>query len=86
MASMQGIQSDCAGDMHLKPSLLCKVHCEKSTPSIHASFDFAPVLSVLYAEMPYEQPVSFETFVHDHRYSLASAFPPLRIQYQSFRN
>ena len=86
MASMRGMQSDCAGDMHQKPSLLCKVHCEKSTSSSQASHDFAPVLSVLYAEMPYEQPVSFETFVRDHRHSLASAFPPLRIQYQSFRN
>ena len=83
MASMRGMQ--CAGDMHQKPSLLCKVHCEKSTPSSHASHDFAPVLAISYAEMPYEQPVSFEAFDHDNGYGLVSAFPPLRIQYQTFR-
>ncbi len=86
MDSPHSMQSDCAGDMHRNPSLLCKVHCDKSAPSSHARDISAPALAVLYTAMLIEQPELFETSVHYHQNILAGAFPPLRIQYQSFRN
>lgn len=86
MASMHGMQSNCAGDMHRKPSSLCKAHCDKSAPFSHAPDVSAPVLALLYTATPFEQPALLEAFVHDRQFSLAGTFPPLRIQYQSFRN
>lgn len=86
MASMHGMQSDCAGDMHQKPSLLCKVHCEKSAPSSHAPDVSTPILALLYTALPVEQPALFETAFNGRQPGLTGTFPPLRIQYQSFRN
>ena len=86
MASMQGMQPDCAGGMHEKPSILCKVHCESSTPSPQAMDLAEPILPMLCMTASLDAPWHdmLKTSI-SNRYSQSGAPPPLRIQYQVFR-
>jgi hypothetical protein len=81
--------SDCAGHMDSKPSPLCVAHCEQSPQTSQtASIDIPPVILVslgvpLQPDMPERLPSSA---LHAQPLWLAGASPPLRIQYQVFRN
>ena len=88
-AADMDMPADCAAEMNAKPSPLCKAHCAQSaqsnqTPSVDipplalASMVSAPALDV-FEQRPARA-------LHVHAVWLADASPPLRIQYQVFRN
>ena len=86
MASMQGMQPDCAGGMHEKPSILCKVHCESSTPSPQAMDMAETILPMLcMTASPVVPGHDLRNTSAPNSYSQSGAPPPLRIQYQVFR-
>jgi hypothetical protein len=79
---MTAIQSDCAGNMHQKPSMLCKAHCEHSSPSPHAPDVAAPALICMATTVPV--PGAIKISAQD-RLAYPDRSPPLRIQYSVFR-
>lgn len=86
-AAMADMSTDCARDMRTQPAPLCKAHCDPSVQSNQTpSFELPPV--VLVAQAPVLDVVDLP---HMHAIFarpvwLVDASPPLRIQYQVFRN
>lgn len=81
--------ADCAAGMNVKPSPLCKAHCAPSAQASQTpSIDIPPIeFTSLWLVSPF---AVFELLPvrarHDHPVWLVDASPPLRIQYQVFRN
>lgn len=80
---------DCAAEMATKAPPLCKAHCEQPSQSSQTpTIDLPPIILVSIGVAP--QPVSPEQIPAGVTLArspwLADASPPLRIQYQVFRN
>lgn len=88
-AVVSDMQPDCAMQMDPQPSPLCVEHCKQSPQSNQtASLDIPPaalvsVGIVLLSDMPGP---TLADASHIRPLWLADASPPLRIQYQVFRN
>lgn len=88
-AAAAEMPADCAAGMNAKPSPLCKAHCAQSAQSSQTpSIDIPPLaLASLWLISPF---ATFEPSparaIHDRPMWLAAASPPLRIQFQVFRN
>lgn len=79
-----GMQSDCAGDMHQKPSMLCEAHCDHSSPSPQAPDVADQAALCMAATLAVPAPGSAKAFAHDQLVYPDSS-PPLRIRYRVFR-
>lgn len=86
---MADMPADCAMQMEIQPSPLCVEHCKHSPQSSQtASVDIPPAMllsvgSALSFDMPGPALAGTD---HIRPLWLADASPPLRIQYQVFRN
>lgn len=88
-ATVAEMPPDCAAEMDIMPSSMCKAHCEQYSQSNQIqTIDIPPVILVSVGEVL--QPVTPEQIpasaIHARSPWLADASPPLRIQYQVFRN
>lgn len=88
-AAMSEMPADCAAEMHTKPSPLCEAHCAQSVQASQTpSIDLPPLaLTSLWLVSLFDgfEPAPGRAF-HDRPAWLADASPPLRIQFQVFRN
>lgn len=88
-AAEEEMPADCAAEMNTNPSPLCKAHCAQSAQSSQTpSIDIPPfALTSLWFISPF---AAFEASpvraIHDRPVWLVDASPPLRIQFQVFRN
>ena len=75
------------GMHHMQPgsTLLCKAHCEKPVQSATPHSPVA-IFSLLFTVLPAIQPVTTVAVAQIQPVRLTNSSPPLRIQYQTFRN
>jgi hypothetical protein len=88
-ASAAEMHPDCSGAMDPELPLLCKAHCENHAQSNQTpSVDIPPLtlLSLWLAPLPMAPETPVARTSHFPPVWLADASPPLRIQYQVFRN
>lgn len=89
VAATADMPPDCAGEMNTKPAPLCKAHCDQSPQSSQTpSIDIPPlalvsVVAVSLLDAFERRPARV---LHSRAVWLTDASPPLRIQYQVFRN
>lgn len=89
VAAAAEMPPDCAAEMATKASPLCKAHCEQPSQSSQTpGIDVPPVILISLGAVPL--PVTPEQIPAGASLArspwLADASPPLRIQYQVFRN
>ncbi|WP_341675634.1 hypothetical protein [Niveibacterium sp. SC-1] len=85
--SMAGMP-DCHKAQHAESPVLCKAHCQKDSQSAELKIPAPslPVLVALFFLAPTAEAAQLRSVAPPTPPTLAAASPPLRVQYQVFRN
>ena len=90
MAAKTDMPVDCAKQMDDNPTPLCKAHCDQSSQSSQTPTMFVPAIALIelwpQTTLGSMEPMLPTRFAQAAPNKLAGASPPLRIQYQVFRN
>lgn|GEM_PF-4728693 len=79
---------DCHKAQHVEPPVLCKAHCQKDSQSAELKIPAPslPVLVALFVLAPAAEASQVRSVAPPTPPTLVAASPPLRVQYQVFRN
>ncbi|AOX99045.1 hypothetical protein [Jeongeupia sp. USM3] len=87
MSTMMGM-SDCSEMQQVEQPVVCKAHCQKDSQSADIKIPSvaAPVFVALFFATPYVDAATASAPVPRREPPTLAASPPLRVQFQVFRN